>query len=613
VWVTVREPAQVVVLDAGKGALLRTIALSPGAAPQGVIVVGDRAYVACSGTDTVQEIDATTGALTLRVAVADPRHLAWDPRRDRLIVPSFLSRGQADGAVSIIDRATLAPLTAIALGSSPGPDSGSDGRGTPNYLAAPVLTPDLGSAWIPGKKDNLLRGLRRDGQPLTFDHTVRSVGVRLDLDQQAEAFADREDFDNSDFTTAVAVSPLGDLLFFASLGSHTIWVMESEGAHSCFSIDSGGEGPIGLAMAPDGRTLYVHHLISRSVAAIDVSGVVGGNGLIGASRSGSTAAKEVLAPDVLAGKRLFHDTTDSALSQEGYMSCASCHYEGGHDGRTWDLSQLGEGLRNTLDLRGKAGMGQGPLHWSGNFDEVQDFEGQIRALNQGDGLLPTALLNAHGKAVAPADGEPKAGLSKALDQLAAYVASLDKVPTNPARPAAGLSPAAMRGRGHFIALDCMSCHAGAAFTDSAPGVRHDVGTLSAASGERLGRPLDGLDTPPLLGLDRSAPYLHDGSAATLEDVLTSRNPKGLHGATAKLSSSERNELVAFLRELSGEDAPTLAEVAPGQAAPKFTGPEPVFVLPIKAAAGLVLGTVSATDADRGQKLSYRLARVPQLA
>ena len=288
------------------------------------------------------------------------------------------------------------------------------------------------------------------------------------------------------------------------------------------------------------------------------------------------------------------------------MSCASCHFDGGHDGRTWDLSQFGEGLRNTLDLRGKAGMGQGPLHWSGNFDEVQDFEGQIRALNQGDGLLPTTLLNAHGKAVEPADGEPKAGLSKALDQLAAYVASLDRTPANPARPAAGLSPAARRGREQFIALDCMSCHAGAAFTDSAPGVRHDVGTLTAASGERLGRQLDGLDTPTLLGLDRSAPYLHDGSAATLEDVLTTRNLKGLHGVTAKLSASERDDLVAFLRELSAEDAPTLAEVSPGQSAPQFEGLEPVFALPVKAAAGLVLGTVSATDADRGQKIGYRL-------
>jgi hypothetical protein len=39
-------------------------------------------------------------------------------------------------------------------------------------------------------------------------------------------------------------------------------------------------------MAPDGRTLYVHHLISRSVAALDIAGLVAGNGLVGAWRSG---------------------------------------------------------------------------------------------------------------------------------------------------------------------------------------------------------------------------------------------------------------------------------------------------------------------------------------
>jgi hypothetical protein len=61
------------------------------------------------------------------------------------------------------------------------------------------------------------------------------------------------------------------------------------------------------------------------------------------------------------------------------MSCASCHNDGSHDGRTWDLTGFGEGLRNTSSLRGRAGA-QGLLHWSGNFDEVQDFEGQIRNL-----------------------------------------------------------------------------------------------------------------------------------------------------------------------------------------------------------------------------------------
>ena len=69
-------------------------------------------------------------------------------------------------------------------------------------------------------------------------------------------------------------------------------------------------------------------------------------------------------PTVLAGKQLFYDARDTRLAREGYMSCASCHNDGGSDGRVWDLTGMGEGLRNTVSLRGKGGMAHGFLHWS---------------------------------------------------------------------------------------------------------------------------------------------------------------------------------------------------------------------------------------------------------
>ena len=64
---------------------------------------------------------------------------------------------------------------------------------------------------------------------------------------------------------------------------------------------------------------------------------------------------------------------------------------------------------------------------------------------------------------------------------------------------------------------------------------------------RLGAPLTGLDTPTLRGLWRTAPYLHDGSAPTLRDVLTTRNAMDRHGVTSGLSDAELDDLVAFLR------------------------------------------------------------------
>ena len=80
------------------------------------------------------------------------------------------------------------------------------------------------------------------------------------------------------------------------------------------------------------------------------------------------------------------------------------------DGRVWDLTGFGEGLRNTVNLRGRAG-GQGFLHWSNNFDEVQDFEGQIRNLSGGSGLMTNAQFNAGTRSTAARrpEGRPQRG------------------------------------------------------------------------------------------------------------------------------------------------------------------------------------------------------------
>ena len=111
-------------------------------------------------------------------------------------------------------------------------------------------------------------------------------------------------------------------------------------------------------------------------------------------------------------------------------------------------------------------------------------------------------------------------------------------------------------RAVFAAAGCPICHLGEELTVSgfeSPRVPrlHDVGTLGPGSGQRLGGPLPGIDTPTLHGLWQSAPYLHDGSAATLHDVLTVRNPADRHGTTSGLSASELDDLEAYLRCLDG--------------------------------------------------------------
>ena len=203
----------------------------------------------------------------------------------------------------------------------------------------------------------------------------------------------------------------------------------------------------------------------------------------------NSVGTEKLTATVLRGKQFFYDARDPRLARDRYMSCATCHNDGGHDGRVWDLTHAGEGLRNTIGLRGRAGA-QGFLHWSNNFDEVQDFEGQIRSLAGGTGLMTDAQFN-NGTRSQPL-GTAKAGVSADLDALAAYVASLTAFDQTPMRPSSGaLSTLASEGRTVFTNLNCASCHGGTAFSNSGVNNPVNIGTLKPSSGQRLGGPLTG--------------------------------------------------------------------------------------------------------------------------
>jgi mono/diheme cytochrome c family protein len=253
---------------------------------------------------------------------------------------------------------------------------------------------------------------------------------------------------------------------------------------------------------------------------------------------------ERLAADVLRGKQFFYDARDTRLARDRYMSCASCHNDGAGDGRVWDLRGQGEGLRNTISLRGRAGA-QGRLHWSNNFDEVQDFEGQIRTLAGGTGLMTDAQFNT-GTRSQPL-GDAKAGASADLDSLAAYVNSLNSFDPSPARSDSGaLTSVGALGRDLFASLNCASCHTGATFTRSAVDNPANVGTVKDSSGQRLYGTLSGIDVPTLRDVWATAPYLHDGSAATLEAAV--RAHSGVSVTDAQLA-----QLVQYLREIGSEE------------------------------------------------------------
>ncbi|HXU03651.1 MAG TPA: hypothetical protein VN903_21950, partial [Polyangia bacterium] len=432
-------------------------------------------------------------------------------------------------------------------------DDDQKSRGVPNFLFSIALTPDGRQAWIPGKKDNILRGKLRDGQDLTHDTIVRPLTAIVDLTMAQEIYDSRIDLDNRSMPMHVEFSPYGNFAILTLGFSNRIEVRDVNLPTQVFSaIADVGTFPRASVLAPNKR-LFVQGALSRDVLVYDMSALLddfdGSTPPLLVTIPAVTAEK--LAPQILAGKKIFHDASDIRMDDEGYISCGSCHFEGIDDGRVYDFSTRGEGLRNTIALLGRKGTGQGRLNWTATLDEIQDFEHEIRELFGGKGFLPDDVFHV-GTRDQPL-GDPKAGLNADLDALAAYVASLDHVNPSPFRnPDGSLTADGVAGKTLFAKLGCDFCHGGPDFTDSARGLLHDVGTITRLSGQHAGGPLLGFDAPTLLGVWETPPYLHDGSAATLRDVLTTKNAGDQHGYVSALSSQQVDQLVAYVSQIDGE-------------------------------------------------------------
>lgn len=334
----------------------------------------------------------------------------------------------------------------------------------------------------------------------------------------------------------VAISPDGTLAFVLFGATNDLFVAKVEGDDykelTHVATMQLGNNPRAVRVTPDGQTLLIYNALDYELVSYSIPQL---------QEIDRTTVTDFPLPDEhLLGKKLFY-TARQPMSGRQWIACSSCHIDGDADGRTW---QNPEGLRQTQPLKGIAWTH--PIHWSADRDEVQDFEHTIRGLlMQGRGLLKGKLPDAMSDSIQ--------GRSRALDALALYTNS-HRFSLSP-HAKAGLSESAQRGQSifHSSATKCATCHSGAFYSDSQPAkdvIRYHVGTGTNDKSELMGT---AYDTPTLLGVYRSAPYLHDGTAATLRDVLTSQNQSDQHGKTSQLNDSEIDDLVEFLKALPFED------------------------------------------------------------
>jgi YVTN family beta-propeller protein len=304
-----------------------------------------------------------------------------------------------------------------------------------------------------------------------------------------------------------------------------------------------GQNPRAIRLSPDGQFAYVYNALDFAVTVHQATDM--------RRLASIKVCDPPKSPEWVRGKVLFNSSLPPLTSRR-WIACFSCHPDGHSDGRVW---QNPEGLRKTPALMGLAHTH--PLHWSADRDEVQDFEYTIRGrLMQGQGLLKGSLKPKLGFEATELE-ENLAGRSADLDALAVYCNSFDFTLSPHILAPGKLSVAAERGKRLFFKdeVGCAQCHSGPYYTDSRlqkPFNLHEVGTGDDPT-EKIGPKYD---TPTLLGVYRTAPYLHHGKAKTLRDVLTTCNKEDKHGKTSQLQASEIDDLVEFLKSLPYEPPPS---------------------------------------------------------
>jgi len=534
--VTLYGESAVVIVDTEKGAVIERLATK--AEPYGVVAnkEGTRAWVTHEYPGIVSEIDLQTKSITREIpAGKHTRGIALAPDGKRVYVSEFYT-----GILHAIDLAKGEIVESWK------------GHTTDNLARHVLLHPTRPKAYV-----SHIRSIIHitDGRGSIFPQL--SV-CDLKPGEGKRRMSIGMDTFNSVYVTTnpweADISPDGKRFYIVYAGTNDMnmckVVDDDYQEISRISLPSRtGQNPRAVRVSADGEYCYIYSFLDFEVSKHDAKSM--------SVKGKAKVCEPAKTPEWIRGKILFN-TAHSPMSSARWIACSSCHPDGNHDGRTW---QNGEGLRKTTAMLGMAHTY--PIHWSADRDEAQDFEYTIRSrLMAGPGLLKGPMRTKRGFEKIELD-ETTGGKSKDLDALAIYCNSFE-FPLSPHILAPGkLSEAAQRGKALFVSkeVNCASCHSGPYYTDSSlkkPFHLHDVGTWSKAidPSERMG---SAYDTPTLLGIYRTGPYLHHGKAKTLMEVLTVHNKEDKHGKTSHLSQAQKADLVEFLKALPYEEPPSVTE------------------------------------------------------
>ncbi len=339
---------------------------------------------------------------------------------------------------------------------------------------------------------------------LEFDNTIFPALTYFDLEKLQYSFRNSLSLDSViepvNMPFDLVQSKNQELIFIANAGSNDISVIQSKNGLGEKNI-SVGDNPRGIAISRDGNFLFVNNVLEGTVSMIEVSTLevvkIIENVVVNLDKN------------ILNGKILFN-TSLGNMSKDSWISCASCHFDGRNDGKTW--VRFDDGTKNTTSL---INLNKTlPLHWAGDLDEIADVEVTIRNNQGGAGLITGEVHDTL--------GSPNALRSEQLEDLVDY---LETFQINRSVEEINNLP----GYELFNDLNCNSCHSGVYFTDN---LNHTIDGFS-------------INTPSLFNLWDSNPYFHDGSIESLNQIFV--NGHGLQNEI--LNEAQIKELVEFLKSL----------------------------------------------------------------